>query len=401
VLFRSDASRPDDSGDGLSWATAKKTIQAAVDLAADGDTVLVTNGVYNTGTRLTPGGLFMNRLVVTNAVTVRSVNGAAATVIEGSGAAMFDTSGAVRCVCMGAGVLEGFTLRGGAAVTHWTSTDERDKSGGCVSMYEAAEGTEVRNCIITGGTAYDGGGAYRGRLVNCVLYGNEAYWGGGAYRSVLLNCTLAGNNAWCEGGGAFVCGITNSIAYGNTGYYGGGTDNHHDSQVGYSCGDPLPPGDGNISLDPQFADPANDDYRLLGFSPCVDSGDNLSVTAGTDITGNARIQGNVVDMGAHESPPSGDLDGAGMSDVWEVSPGFDPLTTQTDGVHGPDDDPDNDGAPNLLESIHGTDPANRHSDGDTLTDGEEIFARVVEWGNHDALPIWLWNGGTPIRRRTG
>ncbi len=34
-----DASRPDDSGDGLSWATAKKTIQAAVDLAAGGETV--------------------------------------------------------------------------------------------------------------------------------------------------------------------------------------------------------------------------------------------------------------------------------------------------------------------------------------------------------------------------
>ena len=32
-----DASRPDDSGDGLSWVTAKRTIQAAVDLAQDGD----------------------------------------------------------------------------------------------------------------------------------------------------------------------------------------------------------------------------------------------------------------------------------------------------------------------------------------------------------------------------
>ena len=28
-----DAARPDDSGDGSSWATAKKTIQAAIDIA--------------------------------------------------------------------------------------------------------------------------------------------------------------------------------------------------------------------------------------------------------------------------------------------------------------------------------------------------------------------------------
>jgi len=73
TLFYADASRPDDSGDGLSWATAKQTIQAAVDLAADGDTVLVTNGVYDIGVRLTPNGLFRNRLVITNAITVKSV----------------------------------------------------------------------------------------------------------------------------------------------------------------------------------------------------------------------------------------------------------------------------------------------------------------------------------------
>ena len=41
-----DANRPGDSGGGTSWTTAKKTIQAAVNIAAAGDQLVVTNGVY-------------------------------------------------------------------------------------------------------------------------------------------------------------------------------------------------------------------------------------------------------------------------------------------------------------------------------------------------------------------
>ncbi len=300
TLFYADASRPDDSGDGLSWATAKQTIQAAVDLAADGDTVLVTNGVYNIGTRLTPGGLFNNRLVITNAITVKSVDGAAVTVIEGSGEGTYDTADAIRCVCMSAGVLDGFTLRGGAAVAHWTSTDERDKSGGCVSMYGAAPDTTVRNCLVYGGEAYDGGGAYRGQLVNCVLFGNRASWGGGAYRCDLKNCTLSGNYAVSGGCGAFVCGLTNSIAYGNTNYYGA-ENNCHDCSVGYSCVTPLQAGAGNTASVPLFVNASGGDYRLVTNSPCVNAGANGLVVSDFDLLGHSRIQAGLVDMGAYEA----------------------------------------------------------------------------------------------------
>jgi len=42
-----DASRPNDTGNGLSLATAKKTLNAAVNLMAGGDTLLVKAGTYN------------------------------------------------------------------------------------------------------------------------------------------------------------------------------------------------------------------------------------------------------------------------------------------------------------------------------------------------------------------
>jgi hypothetical protein len=37
------------NGPGTSWANAFHTIQGAVNVATDGDTVLVTNGTYNAG----------------------------------------------------------------------------------------------------------------------------------------------------------------------------------------------------------------------------------------------------------------------------------------------------------------------------------------------------------------
>ena len=50
------ATNGNDSAAGTSWGTAKQTIQAAVDHATNDDSVLVSNGVYAAGTRVTPGG---------------------------------------------------------------------------------------------------------------------------------------------------------------------------------------------------------------------------------------------------------------------------------------------------------------------------------------------------------
>ena len=63
---------------------------------------------------------------------------------------------------------------------------------------------------------------------------------------------------------------------------------------------------GNLFIDPELIDPANGDFHLNPFSPCIDAGDNLSVNTSTDFEGNARVfDGNydstlTVDIGPYE-----------------------------------------------------------------------------------------------------
>ena len=135
VTYYVDASRPDDTGDGLSWATAKQTIQAGVDLAGDGDAVVVTNGVYDSGGAVVHGGL-TNRVSITNAITVRSANGPEFAFIIGNGP-LGDT--AVRCAYLGDDArLEGFTLTNGHTRTSGDFVTEQ--SGGGVFTISAGMG---------------------------------------------------------------------------------------------------------------------------------------------------------------------------------------------------------------------------------------------------------------------
>lgn len=203
-----------------NWPTAATNIQNAVDVSTNGDLILVSNGVYKTGGRIVYGSM-SNRVAVTKAVTVQSVNGSGVAFIQG-----FQVSGttngnaAVRCVYLTNGAtLIGFTLTSGA--TRQLGDLTHEQFGGGVWC----EGTNafVFNCSITHNAAYNyGGGAYSGTLSNCLVTANSGYWAGGTCSNVLVNCTLTGNFAGTGGGVALGIFLDGCLISNNSAVYSGG-----------------------------------------------------------------------------------------------------------------------------------------------------------------------------------
>jgi hypothetical protein len=203
-----------------NWLSAARSIQEAVDASRPGDTVWVTNGTYSIGSTPTPLATLPNRVVITNGLTVKSVNGPATTAILGEPAPVpggFGT-GAVRCVYITAGSLDGFTLTNGS--TYASGDNVRDQSGG--GAYAA--GGILTNCwLFANRAASDGGGAWGGDLRYCCLKANMSELnGGGACNAVLSGCDLVSNAAHRVGGGAMESTLTTCNLYSNTAYFGGG-----------------------------------------------------------------------------------------------------------------------------------------------------------------------------------
>ena len=191
-----------------SWATAATNIQQAIDVAATGDLILVTNGTYS----------LTGQLTLTNAVTLRSfrdgVTDREGTVLDGGFPAATN-----RCVYVNnaAAVIDGFTLTNGYAATN----SLLGYGGG---FYLNTKGV-VTNCVVAGNRAEArGGGGYLisngdARIVDCLIVGNSAWRdftnvvngvivtnaaavGGGlySYKSIVSNCIIRGNSARSGGG---------------------------------------------------------------------------------------------------------------------------------------------------------------------------------------------------------
>lgn len=359
-----------------NWATAARTIQAGVDAVGVGGTVWVNDGVYAGGGRVLHG--LSNRVAITRAMTIQSVNGPSNTWIVGA-ADPVTTNGpaATRCAYITNGVvLSGFTLAGG----HTLDTGDADlaQSGG--GVFSDWDGGMVSNCVITGNSAASsGGGAYfwycgdlvdctlvsnsaafsgggvvldSGNVERCVFMGNKAKNGGGisaGWSGPLRNCVLAGNVALDSGGGAslFMSTLENCTVIDNSAVNEGGgvycfkstTENciiyfNHSSLNENWCGSgpdeeyyfccTIPAiGQACVTGDPRFVNRPIGDLRLQFGSPCVDAGITQAwMSAATDVQGSPRILGSRVDIGAFEagSPVAVTIDGNGSvvpsGEIW-------------------------------------------------------------------------------------
>ena len=215
-----------------NWNTAARSIQEAVDVCGAGDTVVATDGVYFTGGRPMPGTILTNRVLITNAITLRSVNGPLASTIRGQGPV---GSNAVRGVFLTNGAtLSGFLVENGRTLGAGDSGAGPDKSGAGVLAFA---GCIVTNCHLNDNAAAEGGGGFSSAsgfgagdatvLVDCMLEHNSSANGGGAYLfgGIISNCTFRSNAVSTGfGGGAYAVGadVNDCLFMGNTAVAGGG-----------------------------------------------------------------------------------------------------------------------------------------------------------------------------------
>ena len=269
-----NASRSNDNGNGLTWATAKRTIGAAMNIAVDYDHIIVTNGIYAPIT----SSYYGKRL------TVKSVNGSEYTTIDGAGSSTCASLGENGSAITNT-ILLGFTLQNGYS-----------------SYYGGGAWGGVLKCcrIFNCESARSGGGAMGSVLENCLVAGNRAAQGGGLYGGICINGTICGNHAM-SGGGTYSGTIVNSIVYGNTA--DGISDNYYQGSYSYSYTTPIHAGTGNLTGDPMLVDAVNGDGRLRVGSPCLNAGNSALAVGDFDVVRNPRIVDGRVDMGAFEGHP--------------------------------------------------------------------------------------------------
>ncbi|HUS71839.1 MAG TPA: right-handed parallel beta-helix repeat-containing protein [Sedimentisphaerales bacterium] len=331
------------------------TIQAAIDACEDFDTVVIAPGTYRGSGNC---GINFNG----KAITVRSTDPTDpqivnSTIIDCAGIArgfVFNTWEKADSKVAGLTIINGVAMVGGAiyssnnsspSITNCVIRNNSAFFGGGIACINGKSHPVITNCQIIANSAsmiFGGGGIYLDgsspTIKNCIISGNTAPEGGAIYshnasNPLITNCTISTNTAYNSAGAIYCFNssnliISHSILWGNTapsapeilvGNLGAATTiqiSYCDIQGGQTsvildndC--TVDWGQGNIDIDPQFVDTGytdksrrdvEGDYHLLEESPCIDAGDSGFVAGPdeTDIDGNPRILGEKIDLGADE-----------------------------------------------------------------------------------------------------
>jgi parallel beta-helix repeat protein len=201
-------------------------IQAGIDAARVGDTVLVAPGEYIVSEPVTFRG---------KDVTLKSVAGPDSTIIQ-MGTPTDPNRASVmvfKDVESAASVIDGFTITGGRGFRLWDTYLQHWHGGGILFEYSSAT---IRNCVIVRNSAVEGGGISCvrwsfPRLINCTITENSATLVGGGMQSylsspVLTNCTFTSNTV--EGSGGGMCNEDSSPTITNCTF----SENYADSEGG-------------------------------------------------------------------------------------------------------------------------------------------------------------------------
>ncbi len=197
------------------------SIQAAINAANDGQTIIVSPGTYKEN--LNFNGKKNLTLVSTNPLDETVV---ASTIINGNqtGACIVVENAETGIVILG------FTITNGSG----KSISETTAGGG---VFASGSSLTITNCSISENTAKAwGGGIYASNatvnIVNSIISGNRnaahggGVWAGSSSTITITNCTISGNLVTTAGGGinAFSANvtITSSTIHNNTANSGGG-----------------------------------------------------------------------------------------------------------------------------------------------------------------------------------
>jgi hypothetical protein len=206
------------SGNGLSWATAKGSIQSAIYDCSAGDTVFVSSGTYNEAFAIKDG---VSVLGGYNASTGERDWQRFETILDGYGLSKYlivkyDTD------CVNPTLIEGFTLenaehsnegggayiRGNITLANSIIRNCKGSNGGGVFINGAGV---VRNCVIELCSATSSGGGIRnkgGLVESCILRGNQGKYGtirndGGTISNCIVHNNSATVSGWPNSGGIY------------------------------------------------------------------------------------------------------------------------------------------------------------------------------------------------------